>query len=616
MLVENINYLRKNYPAVREQLKTVEESEEKLFQIEEAKKGDKTLSYMKDGKTQYFHSKYDPIREAQAIAEEYTDLGGKAIVFYGTGLGYHIEKIISNNPNSYFYIFEPIPELMEVFLSEQNLSKAIYKNLRGLSIGLDYLGNELDNLVEVYKEKIEIIELPNHKKYFEEECKTFMNTFILITREKRHNLATTYYFQKKWTTNTMKNLKDVLATPNIMIEKKGEFKDKPAIIVAAGPSLNEEIENLRYIKEHGLAYIFSVGSAINTLVHHNIYPHATVSFDPSDPIEEGIDVLGIVKEKKIREIPLIFGSSIGFRVIEDYPGRKYHMLTSQDLVSAYYLLKEAETMDIASDAPSIAIVTLKLLEYMDFNPIILVGQNLAYLGNKNYSEGIQYAKDVSEEEQKNALLIEDVHGNQIKTDSAFNLMRIQMELYIDSMDGRNIINTTKGGAKIKGTNFRDLGEVIDGNLKERVVCKDWLECKKTKYSKETIKNKMLQMDKSELELSDIIKEYNKTLDNMTQLLNDNNIQQLEKTYNKLNDVIVDLQNNDFFMTFALNMNKIYYNFLANAVLRYQIERNVYKKNKDLIEEYKRFIEHCSSDIDAIKEIYRDMNKEIQRSLED
>ena len=55
MLVENINYLRKNYPAVREQLKTVEEREEKLFQIEEAKKGDKTLSYMKDGKTQYFH---------------------------------------------------------------------------------------------------------------------------------------------------------------------------------------------------------------------------------------------------------------------------------------------------------------------------------------------------------------------------------------------------------------------------------------------------------------------------------------------------------------------------------------------------------------------------------
>ena len=60
---------------------------------------------------------------------------------------------------------------------------------------------------------------------------------------------------------------EVLSIPNILMEKKGEFKKKPAIIVAAGRSLNEEIENIRHVIDNGLSYIFSVGSAINTLIY-------------------------------------------------------------------------------------------------------------------------------------------------------------------------------------------------------------------------------------------------------------------------------------------------------------------------------------------------------------
>src|SRR5690606_2967005 len=106
----------------------------------------------------------------------------------------------------------------------------------------------------------------------------------------------------RWILNSMKNFKEVLSTPNILLEKRGAFKDKPAILVAAGPSLNEEIENIRYIKENGLAYIFSVGSAINTLMHHNIYPHAATTYDPT--VKNQI-VFEKVKEKEIIEIPMI-----------------------------------------------------------------------------------------------------------------------------------------------------------------------------------------------------------------------------------------------------------------------------------------------------------------------
>ncbi len=43
-------------------------------------------------------------------------------------------------------------------------------------------------------------------------------------------------------TKQHENFKEVLNTPNVLLEKKDQFKGKPAILVAAGPSLNEEIE--------------------------------------------------------------------------------------------------------------------------------------------------------------------------------------------------------------------------------------------------------------------------------------------------------------------------------------------------------------------------------------
>ena len=607
MLVENINYLRKNYPAIREQLKAIEESEEKRFQIEETKKGDKTLSYVKDGKKQYFHSKYDPTREAEVIAEEYTDLEGKTIVFYGTGLGYHIDIIVRNNPNSDVYIFEPIPELLEAFLSVQNLAKTEYKNVKNIIMGFENLGEALNSMLDINREDIELIALPSHKKLYESEHRTFTDRLMNITKNKRSSITTNHAFQKRWIVNSMKNFKEVLVTPNILIEKKGGFEGKPAIIVAAGPSLNEEIENIRYIKENRLAYIFTVGSAINTLIHHGIHPHAAATYDPQ---ENNWEVFRQVVDRGIKEIPMIFGSSVGCSTLEKYNGKKYHMITSQDTVATYYLLSKDENMDIVSDAPSIAVVTLQLLANLGFSPIMLAGQNLGYVGKSQYADGITYHKQLTDYEETNALIVTDVYGNKIKTDDGFNFMRRQMEAYIAVMEAGRVINTTQGGAKIQGTAFRELKDIIDKDLKESVVHEDWLEGNKTNYNKETIAAKMKQMDQSLVELARISKEYQMTLENMYQLLKDGNIKQLELMYDKLNAVINNLQANDYFMIFILNMNRVYYDLLVNAVKRFQIEKNVHKKHKDLLDEYQRFIERCKYDIEDTKEIYEEMNHDV------
>src|SRR5690606_20679404 len=135
-----------------------------------------------------------------------------------------------------------------------------------------------------------------------------------------------------------------------------------------------------------------------TLIHHDIYPDAATTYDPS---ARNQIVFEKVKEKDIADIPMIFGSSVGYETLIDYPGKKYHMITSQDTVSNYYLKnKNEDSIYIVQDAPSIAVVTVQLLYELGFNPIILVGQNLAYKGKKRHSEGVHYSKDVTDDEME------------------------------------------------------------------------------------------------------------------------------------------------------------------------------------------------------------------------
>ncbi|MFA5536729.1 MAG: 6-hydroxymethylpterin diphosphokinase MptE-like protein [Bacillota bacterium] len=608
ILIDNINYLREKYPGIREKLFAVEAAGDKQFQVETTKTGDQTLLFNKEGRKTYFHSKYNPTREAQTILEAYQGVKGKNIIFYGTGLGYHIDLFIKENPDNNFYIFEPVGELLEKFLSVRNLDKSEYKNLKGVTLGFENIEKDIYRFLDLNRRETVIIDLPIHKQLFEEEAKRFKDIFLNTVKAKRSQLATDYSFQVRWITNSMKNFKEVLSTPNILMEKRGAFKNVPAILVAAGPSLNQEIDNLRDIKKNKLAYIFSVGSAINTLLYHNVFPDVATTYDPTVNNQK---VFAKLKERAIKTIPLVFGSSVAPEVLENYPGKMYHMITSQDKIAHYYLEIGANTgIDVVSDAPTIAVVTLQLLANLGFNPIILVGQNLAYVGEKQHSEGVHYSKDLTEADLDGALWVEDVEGNQTRTNDGFNRMRFQMELYISKMETGRVLNTTKGGAKIVGTEFVALKDLIDNQLTKTTVVDNWLDGNKTNYDKNLLGDKVRAMDKALADSYGWMKEYNANLFKMFDLLKNGNFKQLDRMYNKLDISIKALERNDFFTTFVLQINRVQHKLLSDSVKIFKEEKELYKKHLDLLNAYKGFIDKCGQDIEFLKPIYEEMKQEI------
>lgn len=617
LLVDNINILKSLNQNTLNKLKDVEENIDGCsIKVEESKSGNKTLFIESEGKKTYIHSKYNPIREAESIIEEYKQIKkDTTVIFYGTGLGYHIDLFLEKHSNVDYYIYEPIPPLLYTYLSNKSIKDLPYKNLKNIVIDncTDETINFLNNIVDKKKGEVLLIELPIHKKIFSKEYSDFINLFKTILKNKRGTLHTNYAFQKRWIINSMKNFGEVLSTPNILIEKKGEFKDKPAILVAAGPSLNDEIENLRYIKDKGLAYIFSVGSAINTLIHNDIYPNAACTYDPTVNNQK---VFEKIKEKEIKEIPMIFGSSVGYETLYDYLGSKYHMITSQDTVSKYYLKnKYNKKIDIVQDAPSIAVVTVQLLNELGFSPIILVGQNLAYKDRKLHSEWVHYSKGVTDKAIENAILVKDVKGNEILTSEGFNRMRQQMEHYIKELPNMEVINTTKDGAAIEGASFMELKDVISNNLKKSVVEKSWLEGNRTNYDMEHLKLQSENMNKAYKKALNFIDEYYDILNKIDKHISNINFNQSEKMYVKLDKILRKIENNDFFITFILPMNRVHYKILVDSIDNLNEETNATVKGRNIVNSFKKFIDGCKNNIEEVEPIYKEMKENIQKIID-
>ena len=611
--LNKINILKDIYYNTWNKIKSLEKSLNlSLINVENTRNGDKTLWIEKEGKKIYIHSRYNPIREAETLIEEYGDIeDNTTVVFYGIGLGYHIDLFLKKYPNVNYYIYEPVPEMLYAYLSNKSLKDLPNKNLMDIVLGNDRetTTNFLNNVIKRTEKNTILVELPVHKQVFPEEYQEFSILFKDMIKDKRRNLKIDFAFQERWILNSMINFKEVLNTPNILLEKKGMFKGKPVILVAAGPSLNEEIENVRHIKENGLAYIFSVGSAINTLIHHDIYPHAACTYDPTVNNQK---VFAKVKEKGIKDIPMIFGSSVGYETLIGYPGNKYHMITSQDTVSNYYLKNEdGSTISIVQDAPSIAVVTLQLLYEMGFNPVILVGQNLAYRGKERHSEGVYYSSEVTEEEMKKGIWVKDVYGNEVLTNEGFNSMRQQMEMYIKAFPNIKVINTTKCGVHIEGTSFMELREVIDEYLKEKVVEENWMKGNKTQYDKEYLKNQSENMDRAYKRAFRLMDEYHDILDKIEKMIEKGKFNSAEKMYIELDKALRKIEHNDFFKVFILPMNRVQYKHLADSIDSLNEIKDPFEKGRRIVESFRNFVDLFKKCIDKIETIYQEMSTNIK-----
>ncbi|NLY90312.1 MAG: motility associated factor glycosyltransferase family protein [Firmicutes bacterium] len=602
ILIDNLNFLTERFPLLWQAIKPLEGKVFPSLEVITAKNGAPTLKVVNDGKTLYLHSSYNPEAEAERFIAQFTGVENyRHVFFFGIGLGYHLEAFMRKFPNLEFTLYEPVPEILSTYLATRPLSNLPLKQLKNFYVETNpaYRPLLLKDFTDFSDGNVLFVMLPSYEQAFPELAKEFLAIFQRMLASKRLNLNANAAYQRKWTLNSIRNFKYLLTTPNILREKD-RFQGIPALIVAAGPSLLDEIENLRVIKEKGLAYIFSAGSGLVPLLNNGIYPDAATSYDPN----KFDGVYKQVYEKKITEIPLIFGSTVGI-TLEKYPGPKAHMINSQDTVAPYHLrLKDGTELQTFNDSSTVSVVLVQVLKHLGFDPVIFVGQNLAFRGEYRYAGGIPYYKpEVTEEWRKKAILTEAVDGRQVYTLEDYNQMRFELERIIADHPGAEFINTTKGGAKIAGTTFIPLEKVIAERLTRRVVEPGWFPAATCDYDRDYLLRQQARMEREHSALPETITRLSKAFSNLERLGSAANHDQQQKQIERFNRELKKLIRNQFFQVFIQPGRRVELELIAKKIDDVRFENDPVRKGEAIVNVFKRLVTNLQSDFESMTKEY-------------
>lgn len=452
---KNIDFLRENCPQVWEQLKeknggsayTVLPAKEKGQYCIEARK--------KDGGSLLLHSRYNPVREADMWAAKQGLSGVRHVVLYGFGLGYHVEALLEIHPELSFYIYEPDVEIFLSTLEYRDWSTFPWERVFIVfEDGNDRRRMFVEHVINLAKSGWAFLTIPAFERCFSERLGELGESLKNARQSYVENLLTNVAFEKEWTVNALKNL-PYLWRCEYVFHYKEYFRGRTAVMTASGPSLTEAVPYLKKIKENGQALLVAAGTSVNGLLKHDLVPDMFVSYDPFPANYQAL------KPALSQGIPLVFGSTINNDVVKNHIGPKAYFILSQDTVFNY-LRGALDQNEVIEDAPSIAVVTIRLLDKLGVKEVILAGQDLAFTGDRYYADGVGVVRSesVSDEEKEAAVEVESNSGGKVLTNKSFVKMKQSLEQAIRLSRFERVINTAPHGARIAGTSFLQWSDVM------------------------------------------------------------------------------------------------------------------------------------------------------------
>ncbi len=447
----NLNLIRENKPYLYEQMQKKADLNSKDLEdiyTTDTKDGKKALIIRKDNKEYRLNSTYYPEREAKQWVEQYEIKNmNTVILMFGLGNGIFSRELIKKKKESdVLVIYEPSIEIFYYILQNFDIT--------------DILENAIIIVEELNETKLnsillELLDVKNissqiwciHPKYneaYKKNLQKFMKSVKDINNHEIVLINTQKNFGTRYITNILYNLR-YLKNSNLVTDYAELLNTEvPAIVVAAGPSLGSNIEDLKRAK--GKSYVFVVDRILDYILDQGVEPDFIVTVDPIKPVE-------YFTKRTDLSIPLICKLESNWEVLEQHKGRK--IISSCD----YYIAKmysELGQSPIAIDTGnSVATVAFSTCMMLGFKKIILVGQDLAYDGELTHAGGI------AEKASTGEIYVEGVDGNQVKSRWDWYTFLRWFQDRITENPKLEVIDAKEKGAKIKGTINMSLSDAVN-----------------------------------------------------------------------------------------------------------------------------------------------------------
>ncbi|ROR31543.1 hypothetical protein EDD66_101160 [Mobilisporobacter senegalensis] len=452
---KNVECIKKNRKYMYSCLKDLDMSTT-FEQIEEirsviAKDGEQAVIIKYRGIDYRLNSLYRPMEEANKWVDQFSFNNYNNIIsMYGFGNGIFARAIIEKmGEKDTFLIYEPCPEIFFHVLNNYDLTD-ILSNQK-VSIAVEKINdfefhNVLRGSMDITNMSGQIMcAYPQYDKIFPESCVEFWKEIKEAYIHTKTNVNTEIVFGKRFIENTLNNIK-YISKSNTIIEFRNDIPtDIPAIVVAAGPSVEKQIDEIKRAK--GKAVIFAVDRILEYLLDSGVEPDFVVTVDPMKPVK-------CFSSRTNVTIPLMCFIESNYEILDRHIGRKIICNCNRFLDKIYIDANKIPPRTRSS--ASVATVAFTLCVVLGFERIILVGQDLAYSEGKSHAGGIKEEYSLARE-----VMVEDIYGKQVKSRYDWKEFAIWYQDMLTVCPNLKVIDAKEEGAKIKGTTIMSLKEAID-----------------------------------------------------------------------------------------------------------------------------------------------------------
>jgi hypothetical protein len=294
----------------------------------------------------------------------------------------------------------------------------------------------------------------------------FYNELAEIINEKNLTDSTAANITKYFVKNSIVNLllnNDFINLNDVQMKTRG----KPALIMAAGPSLNKQIQLAK--KYQHLYTIIAVDSIWEILSKHQIEPDFLVV----------LDVLNNPKwinDKLSKHTCLV--ADIGCKPYLAWQSIDNLAFTSHHPQTSDLLRNLGKSVFTLPSGGSVATKAFAIAKVIGANPIVLIGQDLAHSEGKDHADGYAYAytEETKNTRAETGFNTEGYYGDVVRTERQLLSYKVWFEREIQSDPNTLVINATEGGAKIKGAlqiPFQDICIEISSNFSKKSAIFDF-----------------------------------------------------------------------------------------------------------------------------------------------
>lgn len=340
-----------------------------------------------DGKK--LHSGRDPLREAMRFVRGLNIAEATTIVLYGYGSGY-VARALHKKTDATLFVYEPCLEALRWGLTHGEVpdnvvfltSPVAVKTVLYAQLGTGDRGQLVPWQPSVRLDNAQFMEVRQ-----ELEVAVHRAKIRALTAELRGD---------GWLNFFIENLPRVLEGPNLG-KLRGTFKNVPAVICAAGPSLTKQLPLLKTVADDVL--ILCVNTALGALHKAGIKPNAVVAVESANlsPMFEGIDTLNEINGMmEVTGNPAQFGQ----------PFRRLIPICTENTTCSRFLYALEPTSQL-SGGFCVANTAFAIAHKLGCNPITLIGQDLAFLDGQMYASGTIFEGLRTEAQGDKALIVDD-----------------------------------------------------------------------------------------------------------------------------------------------------------------------------------------------------------------